>query len=413
MTVKMENLMFKKINCTQAYKAMLHFFDMISLETGDEEVGIFAYYGVLYSAIPGECPQTMDAAKWHDWMDGLKIVIGDDSITYEFELTMEQGYAAAYQYIVIFCNLGAEPSVHQLKKVLSFGDQELIMKSWLYNQWLCSVEYVLQEDPCEKYGLFFNEKAQLTERESFIMMQNFLDAFCKKNNNDDLIKLVQNSRFEKRNDYWTNVPNIIEPKILNSWLTAIRIIEKQKNESLNLLNAYNAMPIFLMNYFDSSSSTFIDKVIQTFHIDDTCESKFSSLYWNYWIKTVGIIKRDQAIMHDDVISIHTPISQDITFNIIQPWFDYQKNLIEFDLAQKVLSDAQGMQKVINEIKQQPRSYLLLDNEVTVLETYHIMTKLLELHGKIISEFAVDENGKPVDFEILLDWIRICEQVIKA
>ena len=42
-----------------------------------------------------------------------------------------------------------------------------------------------------------------------------------------------------------------------------------------------------------------------------------------------------------------------------------------------------------------------------------MTKLLELHGKAIQEFAVDENGKPVDFEILLDWVGICEQVIKA
>jgi len=405
--------MSEKINCTQAYKAMLNFFDMIALETGDEEVAIFSSYGELYRAIPGECPQTMDAAMWNYWMRGLKIVVDDDSITYEFELTIEQGYAAAYQYIVIFCDLGAEPSVHQLKNLLSPDAQESIIKSWLYNHWLGAVDYILQEDPFKKYGLFFNEKAQLTERESFIMMQNFLDAFCQKNNNDDLIKLVQNSRFKKRSDYWTNVPNIIEPKIWNSWLTAILIIEKQKNESLNLLDAYNAMPIFLMNYFDSGYSTFIDKVIESFHIDDTRESRFSSLYWNYWIKTVGIIKRDQAIMHDDVVSINTPIFQDVAFKIIQAWLEYKIDLIGADVVQQVLSDRQGIQQAIDEIKQQQRSYLLLDNEVTILEMYHIMIKLLEVHSENIPEFAIDEGGKPVDFEILLDWIRICEEVIKA
>ena len=406
--------MSEKINCTQAYKAMLHFFDMIALETGDEEVAIFSSYGELYTATPGECPKTMDEAKWDDWMDGLKIIVGDNSITYEFELTIEQGYAAAYQYIVIFCDLGAEPSVYQLKNLLSPDAQESIMKSWLYNHWLRSVEYILQEDPFKKYGLFFNEKAQLTERESFIMMQNFLDAFCQKNNNDDLIKLVQNSRLKTRNDYWANVPDIIDPKIWDVWQQSIEIaIEQEENKILNLLSAYKAMPIFLANYFGDDRSTFIDKVIQSFHIDDTRESRFTSLYWNYWIKTVGIIKRDQAIMHDDVVSIHTPIFQDVAFKIIQPWLQYKIDLIDADVVQQVLADAQGMKQLIDEIKQQPRSYLLLDNEVTILETYHIMIKLLELHGKVIPDFAIDENGKPGDFEILLNWIRICEEVIKG
>ena len=118
-------------------------------------------------------------------------------------------------------------------------------------------------------------------------------------------------------------------------------------------------------------------------------------------------------MDDDVVSIHTPISHDVAFNIIQAWLQYKKNLVGVDVAQQVLADTQGVQYAIDEIKQQQRSYLLLDNEVTVLETYHIMTKLLELHGKEISEFVVDEKGKPADFEILLDWIRICEQVIKS
>ena len=65
--------MSKKINCSQAYKSVLHFFDMIAFQTSDIEVSIFAGFGALYSAIPGQCPQTIDPAMWHDWMDGLKI----------------------------------------------------------------------------------------------------------------------------------------------------------------------------------------------------------------------------------------------------------------------------------------------------------------------------------------------------
>jgi len=62
----------RKINCTQAYKVMLHFFDVIALQTGDIEILIFASYGELYSALPDERLQTIDPAKWHDWMVGVK-----------------------------------------------------------------------------------------------------------------------------------------------------------------------------------------------------------------------------------------------------------------------------------------------------------------------------------------------------
>ena len=404
--------MSKKINCTQAYKAMLHFFDMISFETGDEEVAIFSSYGELYMATPGECPQTMDAAMWNYWMRGLKLVIGDNSITYEFELTIEQGYAAVYQYIVIFCDLGAEPSVHQLKNLLSPGAQESAMKSWLYNHWLRSVEYILQEDPFKKYGLFFNRKTKVTQRESFVTLQIFLDRFCKKNNNEDLILLVQNSRLKQRGDYWAEMPDIIEQKIWDLCQQSIEIVmQKEENKVLNLLSAYRAIPIFLMNYFGNGRSDFINKFIQQLYIEEPVYPARSS-YFDSWTISAGIANMEQTQICYDVISIHDPISHEVAFNIIQAWLQYKKDLIGSDVAQQVLADTQGMQQAIDEIKQLQRSYLLLDNEVIVLETYHIMTKLLELHGKVISEFAIDENGKPADFEILLDWIRICEQVIK-
>ncbi len=116
---------------------------------------------------------------------------------------------------------------------------------------------------------------------------------------------------------------------------------------------------------------------------------------------------------NNLISINTLISTKTVFKIIQAWLQYKIDLVGADVVQQVLADTQGMQQAVDEIKQQQRSYLLLHDEVTILETYQIMIKLLELHGKEISELAIDENGKPLDFEILLDWIRICEQVIKA
>ena len=172
------------------------------------------------------------------------------------------------------------------------------------------------------------------------------------------------------------------------------------------------MPIFLANYFGDDRSKFIDKVIRKFEIDED-NKPVNFAYWSSWTSAVVELNAQQMELINHLISINIPISQDVAFKIIQAWLQCKIDLIGLDVVQQVLADTQRMKQVIDEIKQQQRSYLLLDNEVTILETYHIMIKLLKLHDKVISEFAIDEGGKPVDFEILLDWIRICEQVINA
>jgi hypothetical protein len=136
-------------------------------------------------------------------------------------------------------------------------------------------------------------------------------------------------------------------------------------------------------------------------------------FWRNWASAAVKFNAKQMELMNDLISIDTPISTETAFKIIEAWLQYKTDIIGAVVVQQIFVDTQGMQQTIDEIKQQQRSYLLLDDEVTVLETYYIMTKLLELHGKMISEFEVDENSKPVNFEILLNWIRICEQVIKT
>lgn len=407
--------MSEKINCTQAYKAMLRFFDMIALETYDEEVIIFSDFGKLYSATPGECPETMDPAMWYDWMDGLKIITGDNSVTYQFELTVEQAYAVAHQYIVIYCNLGADPSVHQLKNLIDIHAEKSGMKSWLWNHWKQSVESVLQEDPYKKIGHFFSETTGLTERESFVAMQVFLDNFCKKNNNDDLIQLIKNSRLKQRGDYWVNVPDIIEPKIWNIWKSSIDItIEQEDTKSLNLLSGYKAMTIFLVHYFNETKSDFIHQMIKSFQ-DYEYDKPRKFPYWGAWTTAAYNVEHEQKLMCYNTVSINTPISQDSVLKIIKKWLQDYKELLGIDFVEKILSGEFAIESIyqeeFNNIKQKQRSFLLLDDEITILEMYHIMIKLLEFHNKNVIEFQVDKEGKPVDFVILLNWIRICEQIV--
>ena len=125
--------------------------------------------------------------------------------------------------------------------------------------------------------------------------------------------------------------------------------------------------------------------------------------------------KQTEIVHD-LVSINKSISQNIALKIIKTWFQDNEDLLGVEFLECIFSDELTMhskwQQVITSVKQKQRSYLLLDDEVTVLETYHIMLKILELHGKQFSEFEVDSIGKPVNFYIMLQWIRICEQILR-
>ena len=404
--------MFSNVTCVQAYKIIFHFLDTIYFTTYDDNLGSILGGMALYSDISGEEPKTMDPANFGEWMNSVKMVIDDDTITYESQITIEQMNISIYQYFVTYCNKGAEPSIRKIRDFLGEDFDYSDVTKWLKVKWLKSIEHVLQEVSIEKIGHLFGGTTRLTHHESFFIMQMFLDNFCQRNDNFDLIQLVKDSRLKDRSDIYRGISDFIEPKIWSVWHHATEVaVEQEENKTLNLLSAYKAVPIFLISYFGDDKSSFIDKVIQKFEIDqDNKPINFS--YWSSWTSAAVKLNAQQMELMNNLISINTSISHEVALKIIQAWMKYYQNLIGADVVQRILADNQGMQQIVDEIKKQQRSYLLLDSEVTVLETYHIMIKLLELHGKEILEFTVDEKGKPVDFEILLDWIRICEQVAK-
>ena len=404
-----------KLTCIQAYKIVYHFLDNIYFQTYDEFLSDILSGAALYSNIADQEPETMDPAIFNQWMNSVKIIMHDETITYNVaKLTTKQTYAAMHQYFITYCNLGAEPSVQKMRDLLNPNIEQCDVTKWLQIQWLQSVDFILQETSIDKIGHLFGDETGLTQRESFAVMKIFLDIFCKRNDNDDLIQLLQNSRLKHRGNYWSNIPEIIESRIWNVWFNAIEIIlEQEKNMTLSLLNSYKAMPIFLMNYFEDHPSNFIDKVIQKFEIDQD-NKPVNFVYWCAWTSAAVKLNAEQTEIVNNLVSINTAISQDTACKIIQTWFAKYDNFLDTKFMATVSTDARLWQQAVYLIKQSPRSYLLLDDEITVLEAYHIMVKLLELVGQNIDEFTIDpeQKNKPKDFEILLEWIMICEQIIK-
>ena len=172
------------------------------------------------------------------------------------------------------------------------------------------------------------------------------------------------------------------------------------------------MAIFLTNYFEESKSDFINKMIQLF-LDYEYDKPRNYPYWHSWTRAAYDVNHEQQIMCCYTIYINTPISQKTALKIIEIWFNEYEALLDLHAAQAILADTSLCQQAIESAKQKLRSYLLLDDEVTVLETYQIMMKLLELSNQKIDAFEVDQqqDNKPKDFVVLLNWIRICEQVI--
>ena len=404
--------MSQKLTCVQAYKAVLHFLDFIYFTTYDDNLGSILSGKALYSDEDGQEPETMDPADFTRWMDSIKIVINNETIIYSFdELTVEQAYASIHQYFITYCNKGAEPSIFTLRNLLGFDAEQPNVTKYLWNRWLQSIDFVINKEIFqERNGNFIGEKTLLSKESSFKIMQIFLDNYCQQNYNQDLIDLVKNSRIKQFDE-----ESITKLHAWNVWQDAvIQTMNEENCKELNLLIAFHAMLFFLLDYFDEDQVTILENMILKFAIDqDSKPVNFS--YWCAWTSAAVELNAQQMELMNNLVSINTPISQEIAFKIIQAWLQYQRDLVGGgDVVQQVLVDTQGMQQLVDEIKQQHRSYLLLDDEVTILETYHIMLKLLELHDKVVSEFEIDaeQGNKPKDFIILLEWIRICEQVIK-
>lgn len=406
--------MSKKINCAQAYKVFHHFLDTIYFETYDDELGGFLGSAALYSATPGKCPQTMDAAIWYDWMNAVKIIVGDDSITYDFYVTIDQAYTTMHQYFVRYCEIGSGPSFEKIRDLTNKSIKQSQLTQWFSVRWMQSVDHVLQEDPFRKIGHFFTGESPLTHFASFAIMQTFLDTLCQRNDDPDLIQLVQNSRLENRDAYWLAIPDIIESKTWQIWQQAIgNALLQNHSQELNLLIAYKTMPLFLVNYFDNNQSEFIDMIITKFEVQDDTMPQLS-FFWRSWASATVKLNGERIAIVNNLVSINKLVSQGTAYKIIQAWFAEYKNLLEADFIETIFSSTSEVQSIwqqaVASVKQKPRSYLLLDDEVTILETYHIMLKLLELCDKNVPEFAVDNTNKPTDFNIMLQWIRICEQV---
>ena len=403
--------MSQKLTCVQAYKARLHFLDFIYFTTYDDNLGSILGGMALYSDISGQQPETMDPAAFDDWMDSIKIIINNKIITYSFdELTTEQAYASIHQYFVTYCDLGAEQSIFALRDLLGFDIEQSNVTKFLWSRWLQSVDFVKHKEMFQIRNCnFIGEKTLLSKESSFKIMQFFLDNYCQQDYNQYLIDLVKNSRIKQFDE-----ESITKSHIWNIWQQGLaQAMDKENCKELNLLVSFYSMAFFLLDYFDEEQVTILEDMILKFSIDkDSKPINFS--FWRNWSSAAVKLNAKQMELINNLISINTPVSHEVAYKIIQAWLQYNKDLVGTNVIQQVLADTQGIQQAINEIKHQQRSYLLLDNEVTILETYHIMLKLLELHGKIIPEFAIDieQGNKPKDFIILLQWIQVSEQIVK-
>lgn len=408
--------MNNKLSILQAYRTMVHFFDVLYFSTYDDDLGGYMGGASIYSADQGQCPQTMDAAYWEDWMDAVKIVVQDDSITYDsIELTIEQSYAAMYQYLVTYCDVGSGLTMRRLRDLTDPSIQQSKLMQFLSGLWNQSLGVILEQDPYKKDGMGFGEKTFLDTRESFLIMRVFLDGICQYNHDQGLIQLVLNSRLKDKNDYWNSVPDVIESKSWKIWQQAIDdILLQNPDTTLNLLIAYKAMPLFLMNYFDKNRSIFIDTIISKFKTENGPRPR-DLLYWSSWTSATIKVNAQQKAWVNNLVSIKTQVSQIIALKIIKACLQEYKELLGVDFVENIFSDELAIQliyqQVIDNRKKNNKTYLLLDDEITILETYYIMLNLLEKYDKQLSEFKIDTTEISIDIYLMLPWIRICEQVI--
>ena len=128
--------MSSNVTCVQAYKIVYHFLNNIYFTTYDDNFGSILSGMALYSYIPGEEPETMDPAIFGEWIDSVKMVMDDNTITYESQIRIEEMYISAYQYFVTYCNKGAEPSIEMLRDLLGEDFNQSDVTRWLENKWL-------------------------------------------------------------------------------------------------------------------------------------------------------------------------------------------------------------------------------------------------------------------------------------
>jgi hypothetical protein len=395
--------MSKKLTALQAYQVMLRCFDTIYFQTYDDDLGSMMSGAALYNI--DSIPQTMDPAVWNDWMKGIKIILNDQSISLDaVELTVDQAYAAAGQNLISYCDIGFFESIGTLRDLMIDNAQQSELSVWLKNKWLQSSYMILEGKGFYQLDHFVTQETELTLKESFIILQVFLDLLCQKTQNAELIDLIQNSRI-RDNTWQNNIPDIINKEIWDTWVQATN--EELKsiiNGKLNVETAFHSIFIFLKVYFENKNS-FVNDFIQ----EKESNESFKVSCYDLWMKSINLVQAKQIENDFNLISINTVLSKDSSVKIINAWF------MKYQLPQPTL---ELINCLIDTIQEYERSYLLENDQITVLELYYIMTLILKKVSEIqnseylqqkLQDFAVNKDGKPMNFLILLEWLYTVDQ----
>lgn len=403
-----------KITILQAYRVMLRCFNNLYLQTQNADLGSMMSSAALYSANVDKEPETMDPAVWHNWMDAVKIILKDPTVTFDsIDLTIEQAYQANYQYFVIYCDIGLLKSIEILRDLMKTNTDNAELSEWLRIKWNKALKKVLQEEFSDKIGHFFTGDTPIRMRESFIVMKLFLDNWCQEKEDKQLIQLVKSVRFKNREDYWNEKQNIFDMHIFEIWQQAVeQRLQQEKTQELTIFVAYKAMPIFLTLYFKDQSAIIKD-LIKSFDVVTDVKFIVRPLAHLWLIAAVTVNAKQEEIIYR-LVTIDTAIDQDVAKVIIKEWLkslgkttpqDVLNRLFIKDVTSQIL-----WSKAFGRIIKQKRSYLLLDNEITVLETYCMMLNLLELLDQDTSVLQLNEELKPHDFLIFLEWLKLCENI---
>lgn len=396
--------MSKKLTALQAYQVMLLYFDIIYFQTYDDDLGSLLSGAALYSL--GPTPATMDPAVWDDWMKGIKIILNDQSISWDTaELTIDQVYAAVGQYVILYSDIGFFESIGALRDLMIDNLEQSELSVWLKNKWLQSAHMILDEKVFYQLDHFVTKETELTFKESFLALQIFLDLLCQKTQNTELIDLVQNSRI-KDNVWQNNIPNINDKKIWDMWIQVANDQLKQIiNKQLSVDIAFHSVFIFLKLYFEHKN-VFVNDLIQ----EKENNESFNLSCYDLWMKSINLVQTKQIENDFNLISVNTVASKDFAVKIIQTWF------MKYQIPQPTLK---MINSLIDTIQGYERSYLLEDDKVTTLELYFIMTLILqkvsETHNseyvlQKLQDFAMQQDKKPIYFLILLEWLYTVEQL---
>lgn len=270
------------------------------------------------------------------------------------------------------------------------------------NKWQQAIDYALHGNASEEGSGIFAEKTKLDTQDAFSILQIFLDILCQKKPQQEIIDLIVLSGTKSKE----------QQAIFQKWQQALDdVLEQNKVQQVTLLRAYQAIPLFLYYYFGNRALDFIE--LFSLQCEVKNEKAVSFRLWMVWTEAVVKYNAHLLEMLHHRVSIKTVVAKAVAIQIVRAWLQDQKSIIGADLVRGIMEDQSGLHQALDVVVSRPRSYLLGDEQLTVLEVYHAMLQVLALHGKTMQNYAVDASGKPTDLLVLLSWLQVCEQVVKV